>query len=239
MTGKTLSHYEIQDRLGAGGMGEQYRARDLKLGRSVAVKVLPVAFASDPDRISRFEREAKLLASLNHPNIAALHGMDVFDETHFLVMELIEGETLADRMVRGANPDRRGAGHCPSDCRSARSRSRERYRPSRPQAREREDHAGRHGQGARLRPRQGARERPGVDDVANSPTLSLTATQAGVILGTAAYMSPEQAKGFPVDPRSDIFSFGGVLFEMLTGKQPFHGETAAEVLASVLVRDTD
>ena len=239
MTGKTLSHYEIQDQLGAGGMGEVYRARDMKLGRSVAVKVLPAAFASDPDRISRFEREAKLLASLNHPNIAALHGMDVFDGTHFLVMELIEGETLADRMVRGRIPidDALGIAHQIAEALEAAHEKGIVHRDLKPA-------------NVKIAPddtvkvldfglAKALENAPATTTLANSPTLSVAATQAGVILGTAAYMSPEQAKGFPVDARSDIFSFGCVLYEMLTGKQPFHGETAAEVMASVLVRDTD
>ena len=181
-----------------------------------------------------------MLASLNHPHIATLHGMEQSDGRHFLVMELVEGETLADRLRRGPMPVEEAAGRRAPDCRGTGSRARKRHHPSRSEAGQRQDHAGRRGQGLGLRPGQGhgcgasaRRASP------NSPTLSRLATEAGIILGTAAYMSPEQAKGLPADQRSDIFSFGVVLFEMLTGRRPFQGETAAEVLASVIVRDPE
>jgi serine/threonine-protein kinase len=237
--GTRLGGYEVTGVLGAGGMGEVYRARDSKLGRAVAVKVVRDELGSDPDRIARFEREAKLLAALNHPHIAALYGMDVADGRHFLVMELIEGETLADRLRRGPLPvdeTLRIAQQITDALEAAHERGIV-HRDLKPanvkitpddkvkvldfglaKAMENERMAG---------------------NTADSPTLSMMASQAGVILGTAAYMSPEQAKGFPADHRSDVFSLGVVVFEMLTGRQPFQGETAADVLASVLVRDPE
>ena len=239
MIGKIFGHYEIQSLLGTGGMGEVFQARDTKLGRTVAIKVLPEAFAENGERIARFEREAKLLASLNHPNIAALYGMEISDGRHFLVMELVEGETLADRLRRGAIPVDESL-HIARQIAEALEAAHERgivHRDLKPA-------------NIKITPddkvkvldfglAKAMQDAPETATLSNSPTLSLAATQAGVILGTAAYMSPEQAKGMQADPRSDIFSFGCVLYEMLTGRQAFQGETAAEVLASVLIRDPD
>jgi eukaryotic-like serine/threonine-protein kinase len=237
--GTRLGPYEILAQLGAGGMGEVYRARDTKLGREVAIKVILDQFASDHERVGRFEREAKMLAALNHPRIASLFGMEHVDGQHFLVMELIEGETLADRLRRGPMPI-------------------EEALPIAMQIAEGLEAA--HDKGVVHRDLKPANvkitpdgqvkvldfglakvmENEAVSGTAvNSPTLSMMATQAGLILGTAAYMSPEQAKGFPADHRSDVFAFGTVLFEMLTGRQPFQGDTAPDVLASVLVREPD
>jgi serine/threonine protein kinase/WD40 repeat protein len=237
--GARLGVYEIVSVLGAGGMGEVYRARDTKLGREVAIKVILDVFAADPDRIARFEREAKVLASLNHPHIAALYGMEESSGQHFLVMELVEGQTLAERLLGGPM-------------------SVEETLPIALQIADALE--GAHEKGIVHRDLKPANVKVTPDDrvkvldfglakaienekaagsVANSPTLSMMASQAGVILGTAAYMSPEQAKGLPADHRSDVFSFGAVLFEMLTGRQPFQGDTAPEVLASVLVREPD
>ena len=242
--GTRLGIYEILAPLGAGGMGEVYRARDTKLGRSVAIKVLPAALATDLDRIARFEREAKVLASLTHANIAALYGMEVADGGHVLAMELVEGETLAERLQRGPlKPP--AALHLARQITDALEAAHEQgivHRDLKPAnikitagetvkvldfglAKAMEHGPGVGGQAAAQR--------------ANSPTLSMMATQAGVVLGTAAYMSPEQAKGANADQRSDVFSFGVVLYEMLTCRQPFQGETAPEVMASVMVRDPD
>jgi len=243
--GVRLGAYEIVAL--AGGMGEVYRAHDTKLERSVAVKVLPDAFAADVQRIVRFEREAKVLASLNHPHIAALYGMEQDGGRHFLVMELVEGETLADRLQRGAIPVEEALtiAHQIADALDAAHERGVVHRDLKPAnvkitpdekvkvldfglAKAMSDESG---------VPQGISPAPAV--VTHSPTLSMMATQAGVILGTAAYMSPEQAKGLPADHRSDVFSFGCVLYEMLTGRQPFQGETVPEVMASVLVREAD
>ena len=154
--------------LGAGGMGEVYRAHDPKLGRDVAIKILPAAFTSDPDRLARFEREARMLASLNHPNICAIYGFEEADGIRFLILELVEGDTLADTIARVGSADetrraaaRAGAGHRAADRRRARSRARQGHRPPRPEAREHQDHAGRRREGARLRPREGRRAATG------------------------------------------------------------------------------
>jgi serine/threonine protein kinase/Tol biopolymer transport system component len=237
--GTRLGSFEITGSLGAGGMGEVYRARDTKLGRAVAIKVILDEFASDEERVGRFEREAKMLAALNHPRIASLFGMEHVDGQHFLVMELVEGETLADRLRRG-----------PMQVEDA--------LPIAAQIAEGLEAA--HDKGVVHRDLKPANVKitpdgqvkvldfglakvmenePASANAVNSPTLSMMATQAGLILGTAAYMSPEQAKGFPADHRSDVFAFGTVLFEMLTGRQPFQGDTAPDVLASVLVREPD
>jgi serine/threonine-protein kinase len=236
--GSRLGVYEILTLIGQGGMGEVYRARDSKLNRDVAIKVLPADVAADRDRLARFEREAQTLAALNHPNIAHLHGVEEALGTPALVMELVEGPTLADRIVEG-----------PIQIDEA--------LPIAKQIAEALEAA--HEQGIihrdlkpaniKVRPDGAVKvldfglakafEPAGVlsANATTSPTLSLHATQAGVILGTAAYMSPEQAKGKPVDRRADLWSFGCVLFEMLTGRQPFVGETTSDVLAKVIERD--
>ena len=228
-------------------MGEVYRAHDTKLGRSVAIKVLPEAFASDPERIARFEREAKLLASLNHPHIAALYGMESDGDRHFLVMELVEGETLADRLRRGPirvedaltiahqivealdGAHERGVIHRDLKPANVKIAPGERVKVLD------------FGLAKAMRDETAAPQgvSPAPAAATHSPTLSMMATQAGVILGTAAYMSPEQARGLAADHRSDVFSFGCVLYEMLTGRQPFIGETVPDVMASVLVREPD
>src|SRR5262245_31419452 len=237
--GTRFGHYEVVDSLGAGGMGEVYRARDTKLGRSVAIKILPDAFAADADRIARFQREAKVLASLTHAGIAALYGMEEHDQKHVLVMELVEGETLAERLARGplSVPAALGiAGQIAEALEAAHERGIV-HRDLKPA-------------NVKITPDEKVKvldfglakaveTTTASSHVTNSPTLSMMASQAGLILGTAAYMSPEQAKGGPADHRSDVFSFGVVLFEMLTARQPFHGETAPEIMASLLVRDAD
>jgi Tol biopolymer transport system component len=240
VTGSRLGAYEILSSLGAGGMGEVYRARDTKLGREVAIKVVQGAFAADPDRISRLQREAKVLASVTHHHIAALYGADEAGGQHFLVMELVEGETLADRLSRGPLPVE-DALRIAMQIAEALEAAHEKgivhrdLKPANvkitPDERVKVLDFGL-AKASETEPASGA-------SLANSPTLSMMATSAGLILGTAAYMSPEQAKGLPADHRSDIFSFGIVLFEMLTGRQPFQGETAPDVLASVLVREPE
>jgi serine/threonine protein kinase len=234
MIGKSLVHYEISAEIGRGGMGEVYQAKDTKLGRDVAIKVLPEEFALDKDRVTRFQREAKLLASLNHPNIAAIYGLEESDGTHFLVMELIEGETLKDRIKSGPIPVEEALKLAlqMAEALEAAHENGVIHRDLKPA-------------NIKITPDGKVKildfglAKAYVGDQENlspmdSPTISAAATQQGVILGTAAYMSPEQAKGKSVDKRADIWAFGVVLFEMLTGRQSFTGETASETLASVM-----
>jgi Tol biopolymer transport system component len=232
--GSSIQHYRITAKLGAGGMGEVYRATDSKLGREVALKVLPQAVAGDPQRMARFQREAQLLASLNHPNIAAIYGLEQQDKTQALAMELVEGPTLAARITQGAVPLDEAL-HIAKQIAEALEYAHERgiiHRDLKP---------------ANIKITGDGKVKvldfglakalaaePGLQDASNSPTISMAETKAGIILGTAAYMSPEQARGKPVDRRADIWSFGCVLFEMLTGVQAFEGESTTEVLATVL-----
>jgi serine/threonine protein kinase/Tol biopolymer transport system component len=237
MIGKTLGHYQITSQLGKGGMGEVYQAKDQKLGRDVAIKVLPEEFAKDADRVARFQREAKLLASLNHSNIAAIYGLEEFSGVSFLVLELVEGETLADRI---------GAGPIPVE---------ESLKLALQIA---EALDGAHEKGVIHRDLKPANIKVTPDgkvkvldfglakafsgeheevNLSHSPTLSEAATMQGVILGTAAYMSPEQAKGRIADKRADIWAFGVVLFEMLTGRGAFQGDDVSEIVASVIKGD--
>src|SRR5713226_3575633 len=213
-SGTRLGPYEILSAIGGGGMGEVYQAHDTKLGRDVAIKVLPEAFAHDAERLSRFQREAKMLASLNHPNIATIHGLEQSGGTSYLVMELVSGETLAaaheksiiHRDLKPANVKVTPEGKVKVlDFGLAKAFA---------------------GDGAN-------------DDPSNSPTLSAAATMQGTILGTAAYMSPEQARGKSCDKRTDIWAFGCVLYELLTGKQAFRGESTTEILAAVLREEPD
>ena len=165
MAGRSLGAYQLQTLVGAGGMGEVYRARDTKLARDVAIKILPQEFTSDPDRLARFEREARMLAALNHPNICAIYGFEEADGIRFLILELVDGETLADTLAHESSvhakgeglPARSDVGHRAADRRGPRSRPRKRDRPPRPEAREHQDHAGRSREGSGLRPRQGRR----------------------------------------------------------------------------------
>jgi serine/threonine protein kinase len=239
MIGKTLVHYEISAELGKGGMGEVYQAKDTKLGRDVAIKVLPEEFALDKDRVTRFQREAKLLASLNHPNIAAIYGLEESEGTHFLVMELIEGDTLRDRIKSGPIPVEEAL-KLALQMAEALEAAHEKgviHRDLKP---------------ANIKVTPDGKVKildfglakayagdQGNINLADSPTISVAATQQGVILGTAAYMSPEQAKGKSVDKRADIWAFGAVLYEMLTGRQAFQGEDVSETLASVIKGDSN
>ena len=238
--GVRLGQYEIVRALGAGGMGEVYLARDTRLGRTVAVKLLPDAFAQEGDRIARFEREAKLLASLNHAGIAALYGLEESSSPprHFLVMELVEGETLAERIARGPIPVEEALtiAHQIAEALEFAHAKGVIHRDLKP-ANVKITPDGKvkvldFGLAKAMAPAAQA-------DILSSPTLSVAGTMPGVILGTAPYMSPEQAKGIEADQRSDIFSFGAVLYEMLTGRHSFPGDTVTEVIASVLARQPD
>jgi serine/threonine protein kinase len=232
--GTRIGPYEVASLLGVGGMGEVYRSRDSKLGREVALKVLPATVAADPDRLARFGREAKLLASLNHPNIAAIYGLEDSGSAYALVMELVEGPTLADRITSGPMPSDEVLPIAKQIC-EALEYAHERgivHRDLKPA-------------NIKVTPEgtvkvldfglaKALENEDTPADIASSPTMSRLATQAGMILGTAAYMSPEQARGKSADRRSDIWAFGCVLYEMLTGKMAFRGETVSDTLAAIL-----
>jgi eukaryotic-like serine/threonine-protein kinase len=224
MIGTKLAHYEITSHLGTGGMGEVYQANDSKLGRRVAIKLLPEAFAHDVERAARFEREARVLASLNHPNIAAIYGIEEHGGRKFLVMELAGGETLSERIQRGAIPINEAI-------------------PIAVQIAEGLESAHQNGIVHRdLKPAnikvttQGQVKLLdfGLAKSLQAEAADMTATNSGLIVGTVAYMSPEQVQGKPLDERSDIFSYGAVLCEMVNGQRPFSGNSAAEVLSAVL-----
>jgi eukaryotic-like serine/threonine-protein kinase len=239
LLGQTVAHFHIVEKIGAGGMGEVYQAKDLTLGRNVAIKILPEEFARDTDRVARFQREAKLLAALNHTNIAAIHGLEKSGGINFLVLELVEGETLADQLKRGPIPVEESLKLALQIAEALEAA---------------------HEKGVIHRDLKLANIKVTPDgkvkvldfglakafageqadvNLSNSPTLSMPLTQQGVILGTAAYMSPEQARGKAVDKRADIWAFGVVLFEMLTGQQLFRGNTVSDILASVLKEEPD
>src|SRR6202161_1134353 len=238
-TGTRLGSYEVVAQIGAGGMGEVYQAHDTKLGRDVAIKVLPEAFAHDPERLSRFQREAKMLAALNHPNIATIHGLEQSGGTSYLVMELVSGETLAERVKAGTlgiEVALKIAVQIAEALEAAHEKSII-HRDLKP-ANVKVTPEGK----VKVLDFGLAKAFAGdaaTDDPSNSPTLSAAATMQGAILGTAAYMSPEQAKGKAVDKRTDIWSFGCVLYELLTGRQAFQGETTTEILAAVLRGEPD
>ena len=234
MIGTKLAHYEITSHLGTGGMGEVYQATDSKLGRSVAIKLLPAAFASDPDRLSRFRREAQLLASLNHPNIAHIYGLEESGETRCIVMELVEGETLQARIKKGPIPVDEAL-TIAKQIAEALEAAHEKgviHRDLKPGNVMLTSDG--QSEGPRLRIGEGIRRESSRSATSsNSPTMaSMAATNAGVILGTAAYMSPEQAKGRTVDKRTDIFAFGCVLYEMLTGRAAFDGRGRARTFSA-------
>ena len=242
--GSRLGQYDVVGPIGAGGMGEVYRARDPRLERDVAIKILPESFAAGPERPARFDREAKTLASLNHPHIAQIFGVEELPGpagTHLpaLVMELVEGEDLSVRIARGAMTVTEAL-------------------PIAQQIADALETA--HERGIIHRDLKPANIKVSGDGVvkvldfglakamskadpdvnpANSPTMALTGTQAGLILGTAGYMAPEQARGQTLDRRVDVWAFGVVLFEMLAGRQAFSGDTISDVLASVLKNDLD
>jgi eukaryotic-like serine/threonine-protein kinase len=240
MIGKALAHYEIMSQLGKGGMGEVYRAKDHKLGREVAIKVLPEEFAKDADRVARFQREAKLLASLNHTNIAAIYGLEEDKGTNFLILELVEGQTLADQIKAGPI-DVEESLKLALQIAEALEAAHEKgiiHRDLKP-ANIKVTPDGKvkvldFGLAKAFAGEPADLNLSNSPTLTHSPTLSDVATQQGVILGTAAYMSPEQARGKAVDKRADIWAFGVLLYEMVTGKQLFEGRGISETLAAVL-----
>ena len=238
-----LSHYRLAEKIGEGGMGVVWKADDTKLGRSVAIKVLPELFSSDPERLARFEREAKLLAALNHPNIAAIHGLDEVDTStgsvRFLVLELVDGENLDQRIRRGALPAEEALdiGRQIAEALEAAHQRGILHRDLKPA-------------NVKITPEgkvkvldfglaKAVEPASGDTSLSASPTLTTGGTQQGVIMGTAAYMSPEQARGRPVDKRADVWAFGCVLYECLTGRQIFGGETITDILGAILHREPD
>src|SRR5215471_357810 len=243
--GTRLGCYELLAAIGAGGMGEVYRARDTRLNRDVALKILPNEFATDTDRLARFKREAQVLASLNHPNIAAIYGLENAEGVHALVLELVEGPTLADRIARGALPieEALAIARQLADALEAAHEQGVVHRDLKPaNIKLRSDGAVKvldFGLAKALEPGSAGISGDGPAGIAAlSPTITSPAmTQAGVILGTAAYMSPEQAKGRAADKRSDLWAFGCVVYEMLTGRRAFEGEDVSETLAFVLMAD--
>jgi Tol biopolymer transport system component len=232
--GTKLASYEILALAGEGGMGEVYRARDTRLGRDVAIKTLPETLAQDAERLARFEREARLLAALNHPGIATLYGVEEHDETPYLVMELAEGETLSERIARGALPvdEALALFRQIAEALEAAHEKGIIHRDLKPA-------------NIKMTPDGQVKvldfglakalvETDAPSDLSQSPTFALEGTQAGMILGTAPYMSPEQARGKPVDRRTDIWAFGCVLFEALCGQKAFDGETVTDVFADIV-----
>ncbi|HMA17826.1 MAG TPA: serine/threonine-protein kinase, partial [Thermoanaerobaculia bacterium] len=241
VTGSRLGVYAILDPLGAGGMGEVYRALDTRLGREVAVKALPDEFSRDPGRRSRFEREARMLAALNHPAVAAIYGLEDVDGTSFIVMELVPGQTLSEKLSRGALPldeSLRIGRQIAEALEAAHERGivHRDLKPANikvtPEGRVKVLDLG-------LAKALDRKETSSVSDPSLSPTLVLEGTQPGVILGTVDFMSPEQARGKAVDKRTDIWAFGCVLYEMLSGRRAFTGETVTDVLAAIVTREPD
>jgi Tol biopolymer transport system component len=239
LTGRRIGAFQIQMLLGAGGMGEVYRARDTRLGRDVAIKILPSVFATDPDRLARFEREARMLATLNHPHIGAIYGVEEVGGLRALVLELVEGETLADRLQRGPIPLAEALAMV-RQIAEALDAAHEKgiiHRDLKPA-------------NIKITPdgmvkvldfglAKAATGDGSTPDLTRSPTVTIGGTRDGVILGTAAYMSPEQARGRAVDKRADIWGFGCVVYEMLTGRIAFPGETVADTIAAILQREPD
>ena len=237
--GSQLGSLEVTALLGKGGMGEVYRARDTKLKREVAIKILPEEFARDPDRVNRFQREAEVLASLNHPNIAAIYDLQEAGGLRFLVLELVEGDTLASRLEHGPIPVGQALRIAKNICEALEAAHEKGvvHRDLKPG-------------NVKVTPdgnvkvldfglAKAVESQASSPVMSNSPTLTLAGTNPGIILGTAAYMSPEQARGRTADQRSDVFSFGCMLYEMLTGHQAFQGEEVSDVLASVLKSEPD
>ena len=236
--GTVLGPYEILSAIGAGGMGEVYEARDNKLGRNVAIKVLPEAFAHDHDRLTRFQREARMLAALNHPNIATIHGLEQSDDVHYLVMELVAGNTLAERLTAGplAIDEALKISGQIADAMEAAHEKQVIHRDLKPA-------------NVKVTPEGRVKvldfglakafETDAERDLQSSPTLTSMGTEDGRILGTPTYMSPEQARGKPVDKRTDIWAFGCVLYELLAGQRAFEADTVSDTLARILEREPD
>jgi serine/threonine-protein kinase len=236
LIGRKLRDYHLHGWIGAGGMGEVYRARDLKLGREVAIKLLPPALAHDPERIARFRREAQILATLNHPHIAAIYALEEVDDVVGLVLELVDGPTLADRLGSGplsAQEAATVAGQIAAALEDAHAKSII-HRDLKPA-------------NIKLTPAGnvkvldfGLAKALAADAADAAPNLAtVAATREGVVMGTASYMSPEQARGLPVDHRTDIWAFGCVLYEMLAGRKAFAGETTADCAAAILHAEPD
>ena len=238
MVGTTISHYKVLEKIGEGGMGVVYRATDTKLNRDVALKILPEQFASDSQRMGRFQREAEVLASLDHPNIGQIYGIEDAGQTKALVLQLIEGPTLAERIAQGPIPVEETlkiALQMAEGLEAAHEKG-VIHRDLKPA-------------NIKITPERQVKildfglakalegETPPASELSQSPTLTAAATRAGVILGTAAYMSPEQARGENADQRADVWAFGVVLFEMLTGRRTFEGRTVSDVLAAVLAKE--
>ena len=239
--GATLGPYSVTAKIGEGGMGEVYQARDTKLDRDVALKVLPEAFTSDPDRLARFEREAKVLASLNHPNIGSIYGLEEAEGVRALVLELVEGPTLADRIKQGAIPidEALPIAKQIADALEAAHEQGVIHRDLKPaNIKVKADGTVKVLDFGLAKAFQPDASDPGLSA---SPTISLTAaaTQMGMVLGTAAYMAPEQASGKAVDKQADVWAFGVVLYEMLTGTRPFVGDDVSKTLAHVIAIDPD
>ena len=235
--GRQFGSYRIVGLLGTGGMGEVYRAHDTTLGRDVAIKILPRVFATDPERRARFDREARLLAALNHPHIGAIYGVEESDHLRALVLELVEGDTLADRLERGPLPIGEALQHAQqiADALDAAHQKGIIHRDLKPA-------------NIKITPQgvvkvldfglaKAVSAETSAPDLTKSPTVAVGGTHKGVILGTAAYMSPEQARGKPVDKRADIWAFGCVLYEMLTGRASFAHDTITDTLAAIIERD--
>src|SRR5262245_49635158 len=234
LVGQQLGVYQVLAPIGAGGMGEVYRARDTSLGRDVAIKVLPVTLTTDPDRLERFEREARLLAALNHPNVAHVYGFERSAAIPALVMELVEGPTLLDRIARGPMPcdealaiARQLAGAL--DAAHERGIVHRDLKPANIKVRS----------DGTVKVLDFGLAKAIGGELEADVTQAVTGTFAGVVLGTPAYMSPEQARGHAVDKRTDIWAFGCVLLEMLTGRSAFARETVSDTIAAILERDPD
>jgi serine/threonine protein kinase len=263
MIGNSLTHYRITAKLGEGGMGEVYRATDAKLGRDVAIKVLPPSFSRDPQSLARFEREAKALASLNHPHIAGIYGIEAEKGTHFIVLELVEGETLAERLRRGPLPVKEAlttARQIAEALQEAHEKGiiHRDLKPGNvkitPNGRVKVLDFGLAKMSSAAQAGRAVLSAPDVGDNmpvgsqgtasptiidADASTLLPETTLPGAVMGTPAYMSPEQARGQEVDKRTDVWAFGCCLYECLSGRKPFQGKTASDLMAEALKSEPD